>query len=118
MGFRVLKKDLKRILEWLLTQLTEEDMSWLSEHREVFWKDYKEIHPDSWWDMNIYGKYSISFRIRDIIDAKQKQEKPSYSVWGEGLSRYHVRKTAELLNIYLGNKNKPKLLNEILSKIP
>ncbi len=119
MDFKVLKKELKRILEWLLTQLTEEDKSWLSEHRKVFWKDYDEIHPDSWWDMRADLHHEISFRIRDILDAKQKKEKISYGPWGRGLSRYCLVKTAELLNIEcLSNKNKIKLLNEILSKIP
>jgi len=118
MGLTVLKKDLKRILEWLLTQLAEEDIAWLSEHRKVFWKDYDEIHPDSWWNMHADFKDEISFRIRDILNAKEKQEKPPDSAWGEGLSRYYVFKTAKLLNIYAGNKNKIELLNEILSKIP
>jgi hypothetical protein len=119
MDFKVLKKELKRIFEWLLTQLTEEDKSWLSEHRNVIWGNFKEIRPDSWWDMYADFKHEISFRIRDILDAKQKKEKISYGPWGRGLSRYCLVKTAELLNIEcLSNKNKIKLLNEILSKIP
>ncbi len=118
MGLKVLKNDLKTILTWLLTQLKEEDIAWLSKHKEVFWKDYKEIHPDSWWDMYADLKHKISFRIHDIIQAKDKTKR-GYGPWAGGLARYYVVRVAELLNIKaIDGKNKTKLLNEILSKIP
>ena len=119
MGLTVLKKDLKKILKWLLTQLTEEDMVWLLKHKGVFWKDYQEIHSDSWWDMYADLKHEISFRIHDIIQTKDKTKKDYGRPWAGGLAKYYVVRVAELLNIEcLDNKNKTELLNDILSKIP
>lgn len=93
----ILKKELKKILNWLEKKITSADLEWLIKNREPFWKDYKDYR-DSWYDSQAYDRYDISFRIQDILDAKAGRTKCSYG-WAGGLPKSYVLELASLMKL-------------------
>ena len=116
----ILKMDLRRILQWLLSQkLTEQDVTWLAkqQNRRIIWSDYKPWPSYSWSDS--YADYNdeMACRIQDILDAKKEREQVDYR-WAGGLPRSYVVELAQMLPIEDLSQNKVALINKILKLIP
>lgn len=112
------KEVLKKIWEWLKTQITDEDLDWLKKHQPR-WKEVSKDRSDFWqWEaeytLDIFG---LSFGIQEVLDAKKKRKVFQYN-FGDGLPKQYVVELAELLNLgRLEDRPKYWILSRILGKI-
>jgi len=112
------KEDLKTIWNWLKTQITDEDLAWLRRRRPL-WQKVSKDRSDFWqWEArHALRVYDLSFKIRDILDAKRKRTEMR-DCFGEGLPKQYVLELAELLGLEVSEKRpKYEVLGKIIKKI-
>lgn len=125
MGDILLRKDLEKILNWLIDHLSQEEIEKLKEidrrraKRWVSsWASLKKMSRRTWLETFAPSKIYVSLFIQEILDLKAKRAPKEHKYAGGLPKKYMLQLANEVLDLHVSeDKNKYHLRSEILKAI-